>query len=71
MNEFSRFDGQNFNYQTESNYAHTATQSLGNYRGRPFITGDGYIAPNLKTEIFNTDQNQWDIAADFPFASYL
>ena len=67
---FVRFDGENFDFDSISNYAHTGMESIGNYRGRPFITGDGYVAPNLKTEILNTDLI-WEVVADYPFTSYL
>ena len=67
---FVRFDGESFNFESISNYAHTGMKSIGKYKGRPFITGDGYVAPNLKTEILNTDLI-WEVVADYPFTSNL
>lgn len=66
------FDGTSFEVAPSSIYAHAETHALGNYRGKPFITGCMYEnigcpIGNAHTEIFDISTMTWSQTADYPF----
>ena len=60
------FDGLSFVPEAETSYDHSCTNSLGSYKGVPFITGG---PENVITEIFGQSSGQWTLSSNFPFAS--
>ena len=64
---FFRFDGANFKTEASSQFPHWDVWALGYYRNSPFVTGhDG--SPGLTTEILDYEAEEWQQAADYPFA---
>ena len=50
-----------------SNYYHKRVNTLGLYKGMPFVTGS-YDYPNSKkTEILDYSSKKWNEVADYPF----
>ena len=41
---------------------------MGNYQNSPFVTGDDSSSNGLKTEILDYEAEEWQQAADYPFA---
>ena len=66
---FLRFDGQNFKTEPSSNYPHADVNSLGVYKGQPFVTGADSNSNGLKTEILDYSSKQWNVVADYPFST--
>ena len=64
---FSSFDGKEIKVEASSNYPHDWVESLGVYRGNPFVTGS-FQPPNTKTEILDYASNQWIMGEDYPWS---
>ena len=64
---FSSFDGKEIKVEPSSNYPHDWVESLGVYRGNPFVTGS-HQPPNTKTEILDYASNQWIMGEDYPWS---
>ena len=62
-------DDRNFNAFPESKYAHKGTLGLGNYRGKPFVTGCSATTCYQKTEILDRSIHEWSDGPDYPFTS--
>ena len=49
-------------------YPHKETYALGSYRGHPFIVGS-HNPDNIKTEIMDREDFQWEQGPDYPFSN--
>ena len=77
MTHYLRVCGLSFNGETDkefgpmTNYGHHhAGNSLGNYGGRPFVSGGKDGQKNWwhsKTEIFDFESGEWKPEKDYPF----
>ena len=67
---FLSFDGENFEFVAASKCDHAWTLGLANYSGSPMTTGS-YVNSDctVKTEIYNSNFNQWNDASDFSYSS--
>ena len=66
---FLSFDGDNFETVASSKCDHDYV-ALANYRGSPMTTGSAYNSDcDVKTEIYNFENNEWNDAPDYPFSS--
>ena len=66
-----RFDGANYRAMVSSKCDHYDTMGLAKYKGQALTTGGSNLSSecNLRTEIFNFEENQWNDGPDYPFAS--
>ena len=67
---FSSFDGELFQYASNSTYTHRFTYGLANYKGLAMTTGcQDNPTCYVKTEFMNLNTLQWSDGPDYPFTS--
>ena len=68
--EFLSFDGESFQYASNSTYTHRFTYGLANYKGKALTTGcqDSQIC-YVKTEMMDINTLKWSDGPDYPFTS--
>ena len=67
-----RFDGEKLEPIALTKCNHNYSFGLANYRGSALTTGSrwGSSACNVKTEIYEFENGQWNDAPDYPYARF-
>ena len=52
--------------EADSNFGHAGVNTLGSYRGLPFVTGSNSRLNNFATEILNYKKGIWVQVEDYP-----
>ena len=63
-----RFDGNTVEEAKSTTFEHKNTLQLATYLGKPLTTGS-HIPDNVKTEIMNLVNGEWQSGPDYPFHS--
>ena len=65
------FDGTNFETAGSAKCDHYVTYGLANYRGKAITTGSWNSGCSVRTELYDFETDQWNDAADYPFAKLV
>ena len=66
---FLSFDGSSYQSAGLSEYSHSNTFGMANYRGKALTTGCWSGSCAVKTELMNMNTLTWSAGPDYPFTS--